>query len=139
MGKVKHGLIKSPEYSSWEHMKRRCYDSKTESYPRYGGRGIGVCERWLNSFESFYSDMGQRPSNKHSLDRIRVNENYSPNNCKWSTFTEQQRNRTDNRMVEYKGEMICMSELAIKLKLKKTTVFNRFYYGWSLDRIINTP
>lgn len=64
-----HGKRKSPEYTAWAHMRDRCHNPKNKSYPEYGGRGIGYCSEW-QSFERFYKDMGDRPSNRHSLDRI---------------------------------------------------------------------
>lgn len=93
---TKHGMTKTPEYSSWEHMKYRCYNPKDKRYKEYGGRGITVCERWFDSFENFLADMGQRPSMDHSLDRKNVNGNYEPNNCRWATRKEQRNNRRDS-------------------------------------------
>jgi hypothetical protein len=74
-------------------MKTRCYNPNTEYYKHYGGRGIKVCDRWLNSYENFLKDMGPKPSLIYSLDRIDVNGNYEPSNCKWSTPKEQVNNR----------------------------------------------
>jgi hypothetical protein len=91
--------VSSPEYTSWQNMKCRCYDIKDKYYESYGGRGIKVCERWLGSFENFYEDMGPNPSKHHSLDRKEVNGDYEPSNCRWATNSEQsinQRIRHDN-------------------------------------------
>ena len=85
----------SPTYFSWRAMKTRCGNPKHDSYKYYGGRGVTVCKRWANSFENFLIDMGERPEGT-SLDRIDTNGNYRPDNCKWSTPTEQQHNRRDN-------------------------------------------
>lgn len=82
------------EYECWKNMIRRCKDPKISNYKNYGGRGIKVCKRWLESFENFYEDMGDRPSDSHSLERIDVNLGYEPANCKWGSWVNQCRNRT---------------------------------------------
>lgn len=89
----RHGLSKTPEYSVWETMKSRCYNSNVASFKYYGAKGITVCGRWLNSVENFYSDMGKRPSQRHDIDRIDSTGNYEPSNCRWATKTENSRNR----------------------------------------------
>lgn len=88
----KHGHCvnyrRSPVYDVWMNMHARCRNPKHESFPRYGGRGIRVCKRWAK-FENFLSDMGERPSHKHSIDRINGDGNYEPSNCRWATRSEQ--------------------------------------------------
>jgi len=100
-----HGLSNSLTYKSWEGIKNRCLNENTPYFKYYGGRGITVCERWKNSFLAFYEDMGPRPSKDHSIDRIDVNGNYEPGNCKWSTKSEQSLNRRiqSNNSSGYKG------------------------------------
>jgi hypothetical protein len=88
-----HGKSKTPEYHAWIAAIRRCTDPQYASYRNYGGRGIKVCERWRNSFETFLADMHNRPSPLHSLDRMDNDGNYTPTNCKWSTKREQVINR----------------------------------------------
>jgi len=90
---TKHGKSKSLEYRSWVSMIGRCSNDKGKSYKDYGGRGIIICTRWLQSFESFLEDMGNKPSAEYSIDRIDTNGNYEPSNCKWSTRSEQERNK----------------------------------------------
>ncbi len=80
-------------YKVWKSVKRRCFCETDAAYPRYGGRGITMCERWRNSFENFLADMGERPSRAHSIDRYPNNDgSYEPGNCRWATAKEQSRN-----------------------------------------------
>lgn len=91
-GKEKHGLTRSKEYGVYNGMKSRCYNPNHKAYTNYGGRGIKVCDRWLNSFVAFYEDMGDKPDGL-TLDRIDNDGDYGPDNCKWSTYSEQNINR----------------------------------------------
>lgn len=95
--RTKHGEARlgntTKEYTTWTAMKSRCLYKKNKFYHYYGGRGIKVCDRWLDSFENFLTDLGRRPSDQHSLDRVDPNGNYEPSNCKWSTDQEQNRNK----------------------------------------------
>lgn len=97
-----HRLYKTPEYRAWKGMRGRCNNTKDTRYASYGGRGIKVCDRW-DSFKNFYTDMGPKPSPKHSLDRIDNDGNYEPSNCRWAINKIQVNNTRANRYVTYLG------------------------------------
>jgi len=108
-------IYHSKEYSAWVNMKTRCYNKNATRFLNHGGRGIKVCDRWLNSFENFLSDMGKKPSNKHSIDRINNDGNYELSNCRWATQKEQSSNRRTNRFIEYNGKILTLTDWAISL------------------------
>jgi hypothetical protein len=99
---LRHGKRHSPEYSSWSAMRTRCNNPSSKDYPRWGGLGISVCDRWEN-FEAFLEDMGPRPAGT-SIDRIDASKNYEPGNCRWATNQDQQRNRRGSMEWIVKGE-----------------------------------
>lgn len=84
------------EYVAWWSMKSRCYNENNCKFLIYGGRGIKVCNQWIHNYPQFLKDMGRKPTKKHSLDRINVNGNYEPMNCRWATYKQQNRNRRFN-------------------------------------------
>lgn len=120
----------SPTYKSWAAMRERCLNPNHSHYARYGGRGIAICDQW-GDFDNFLMDMGERPNGK-SLDRIDNNEDYSPDNCTWSTPKEQGRNRKDNRLLTFRGETRCLIEWSEITGIKKTTLKERLNRGWSI-------
>lgn len=91
-----HGMSDDPIYDCWINIKARCEKPEHPNYHQYGGRGIKICEQWKNSFATFYADIGSKPSKRHTLDRIDVNGDYEPTNCRWITIQEQQLNRRNN-------------------------------------------
>lgn len=117
-----HGRAKTPEYISWQAAITRCYNKLQKTYYRYGGRGITMCERWRNSFENFYADMGPKPTPKHSIERINNDGNYEPSNCKWATMKEQGRNTTKARLLTYNGMTMCINEWAEKLNINRGVI-----------------
>lgn len=134
-----HGKTLTPEYSSWRAMIQRCYNPKNVTWNRYGGRGITVCARWRNSFEAFLSDMGYRPSTRHSIERLDNNGHYDPGNCKWATIKEQARNTSKAIRVEFNGRTQCISEWAEQVGISKRTIWNRLRSGWSVERALTEP
>lgn len=110
---TKHGQArKTQEYRVWGNIKTRCFNKKAKCYKNYGGRGITVCERWLKSFEDFFSDMGQKPSSKHSIERIDNDGDYCKSNCRWATKSEQVANTRRNLIVEKNGKKMCLKDYA---------------------------
>lgn len=134
-----HGLVKIAEYKAWGDMKARCYNKKNSGFKNYGGRGITVCNEWKSSFEAFYKDMGPKPSPKHSLDRIEVNGNYEPANCKWSTRREQNNNKRNIVILTHEGETKTLLDWSESLNLPHNTLFMRLRKGWSIERALTTP
>lgn len=126
---AKHGMHKTSEYTIWSLMKYRCGNPNSDVWLHYGGRGITVCERWRDSFEAFYADMGPRPSPKHSIDRIDVNGNYEPGNVRWATYSEQANNRRTNQLVKYDGEMITIAEASRRSGLNAGAITHRARVG----------
>ena len=109
-----HRVSKHPLYQTWMDMRRRCNSPVHHAYEYYGGRGIKVCDRWNgdNGFENFVADMGERPGEEYSIDRIDVNGDYCPENCRWAIFIEQMNNTRRNSYVIYKGNKMSVSEFS---------------------------
>jgi len=133
-GHTKGGVFSS-EYRSWAGMKSRCTTPTNKKFTSYGGRGIKVCSRWLNSFETFLEDMGRKPTPKHSIDRYPDNDgNYEPGNCRWATNKEQSNNRRIRRpsaleladvekVLEVSKTGTPLREIAIMFGVSKSTVY----------------
>ena len=117
-------------------MKERCLNPNCRDYNNYGARGISVCDRWINSFENFYADMGPAPSPAHSIDRIDANGNYCPENCRWATKREQDRNKRDTISFTYQGESKKLVEWSELLGIKYTTLKAAFQRGEDMDSYI---
>jgi hypothetical protein len=136
--RTKHGKHDTPEYHAWEAIKNRCTSEANINWKHYGGRGIYLCESW-NDFEQFFLDMGERPSRKHSIDRIDNSLGYFKENCRWATQTEQMRNYRLNRLLTLDSVTKCVSEWAEFLGINKSTLAKRLSYGWSVEKCLTTP
>ena len=128
---------KHPLYAVWQGIKRRCLNPNFRHYARYGGRGIKVCERWKSDFAAFLSDMGERPTPFHTIDRIDVDGDYEPSNCRWATRQEQSRNISKNRYIQIEGKKVLACEIAEQLGFKTDTILKRYETGLPSDEILN--
>lgn len=134
-----HGMFGTPEYGAWVGMIQRCTNPKGRAFPNYGGRGITVCPRWLNSFQNFFADMGPRPSRGLSLDRIDNNGPYAPENCRWATRKQQARNKRTSRVLVVDGVSATIPEWVERTGLLKSTIRERLRRGWTPKRAVSTP
>ena len=107
--KKTHGLSGTRAFKAWDNARRRCYQPKDKRFPKYGGRGIGMCQRWRDDFASFYEDMGECPPGM-TIERIDVDGDYEPSNCKWADRNEQAMNRRSRVQMELNGEKLCLAE-----------------------------
>ena len=136
---AKHAMSKSHTYKSWKSMKSRCYDKNDKDYPRWGGRGITVCDSWKNSFIEFYKDMGDR-TNGHTIDRIDNNGNYELKNCRWAVPKVQSNNTRKNYYIEYMGKTQTAKQWAEELKtVEYKTILYRLRNGWETHAALTTP
>lgn len=127
---------KSGEYTSWVCMKMRCNNKNTKGYDRYGGRGITVCDRWQNSFLDFLQDMGPRPGQDYSIERVENNKNYEPGNCRWATRIEQANNRRANTILEFNGRRLTISQWSAITGLHRCAIHYRINHGWTVERAL---
>lgn len=133
-----HGMQKTPEYYAYNHMISRCTNPKDNGYSYYGGRGIGICNRWLKSFENFIKDMGLKPHHKAQLDRIDNNKGYSKENCRWATKSENMRNRRNNVKISYNGETRLLCEWSEYLDIDYGVLWYRLFVAkWPTGRAFN--
>lgn len=132
-----HNMTKTRLYRIWMGMKTRCYNQNDYAYKYYGARGIIVCQEWINDFINFYNwSMENGYSDDLTIDRIDVNGNYEPNNCRWATNFEQQNNKRDNVKIEYNGIIKTVAEWAKELNVKYETLYSRLSYGWTTEQIL---
>lgn len=135
----KHGKTGTSVYVTWAGMNARCYCVTNHAYSDYGGRGITVCDRWRESFENFLADMGEPPSEQHTLDRIANDGPYSPENCKWSTKVEQAANRRSTQLVTFQGTTQSIAAWSRETGIGYGTLHMRLrILGWSAERALTT-
>ena len=133
-----HGMYGTPTHKSWISMKQRCDNKNNASYRWYGGRGISYAPKW-KTFEGFYEDMGDRPKGT-SLDRKKSNENYSKSNCCWSDWSSQANNRSNNKIVCYKGRKQTLANWCRELDINYKVVSARMCKSkWTVEQAFETP
>lgn len=134
-----HGGTGTRLYRIWKNMKARCYRKSAREYGNYGGRGISICEEWKDDFLSFRNwALSNGYKESLTIDRIDVNKDYKPSNCRWITNKEQQNNRRDNRIYEYDGKSLTLSQWSELLGMNYKTLEKRIE-NWGVDRAIDTP
>lgn len=133
-----HGLSRSRVYSIYGSMLARCTNPDAGNYENYGGRGINVCDRWYESFEAFFEDMGHPPSPEHTLDRIDGRGDYEPGNCRWATRVQQQNNRSNTVWITYHGKTLSVMEWAQRIGVQYMTLYLRIKRGWGVQRALTT-
>lgn len=123
-------------YQSWQDMKSRCYNPRAQQYKNYGARGITVCDEWIKSFPRFLADMGERPTGL-TLDRKDTNGNYCPENCRWATQAEQNRNQRRCVYLEYNGKRMTIAEWSEEIGRHRTTIRDRIKSGYPLAIVLD--
>lgn len=138
---TKHSGYKTRLYYIWKSIKERCYNENNKHYKDYGGRDITMCESWKDSFESFRDWAVENGySDELSIDRIDVDGNYEPSNCRWATEKEQANNKRNNRLLTYEGKTQTMAQWADELGFSYHTIVSRLCtYGWTVEEALSTP
>ena len=127
-------------YNTWAQMKARCYNPKHKAYKHYGGRGITACKEWIESFEAFYEwAISNSYASNLTIDRIDVNGNYEPSNCRWATAKEQANNTRFNRIIIFNGESMTLKQAAEKHNMSLETLSHRLKKGWGLEDALLKP
>ena len=137
--KSTHGLSQSAEYRIWGLMKDRCLNEKARQYADYGGRGITICDAWIDDFEAFMRDMGPRPSVRHSVERMNNDGGYGPDNCRWALPLDQGNNKRNNVFLEIDGERLTVSQWARRVGLRPNVIQKRLKRGWPAVRAVMEP
>ncbi|MEJ6485499.1 hypothetical protein N0Y54_30060 [Nostoc punctiforme UO1] len=135
----KHNQSKSRTYKIWSSMKMRCLNPNDSSWNYYGGRGIQICERWKQSYEAFLDDMGECPSEQHSIDRIDFNGDYCPENTRWILLSEQGKNTRHNRVINAFGKSQILADWVRETGIANTTLRSRLNKGQHPEEALSTP
>lgn len=135
----RHGMIKTKVYRTWLGIKDRCFNPKSNKYYLYGGRGITIFDRWIDSFEIFWEYVGNPPTPRHTIDRIDGNKGYEPHNVRWSTYTEQNNNRSNNVFITYKETTQTIGQWAKQLNINYSLLQKRIQVGWEVEKALFTP
>lgn len=133
----KHGQRHTLLYKAWRSMLGRCYLETNPSYPDYGGRGVTVCDKWRESFETFAADVGRKPFRGAQLDRIDNDGNYEPGNVRWASAKEQANNRRSNRIVEWGGQSMTVQQWGEHLGIDPQKIRNRLRRGWAVPEVFS--
>ena len=135
-----HGKSNSRLFTIWQGIKRRCNNQNDQSFDHYGGRGISMCKEWSDDFQSFYEwSMSNGYSDDLTIDRIDVNGNYEPSNCRWATRKTQSRNKRNNHFVSINGVNQCISDWCKVSPVSMTTIYQRIRNGWDIEKAILLP
>ncbi len=138
--RYKHGMSNTRIYGCWKNMKSRCYSANNKRYKNYGGRNISVCDKWVHNFDEFYKwALLNGYNDTLTIERIDVNGNYSPQNCKWIPFYEQQLNTTRSRYVTYKEQTHTLAEWARIFDMPPHIVCGRLTKGWTMEEVEKVP
>jgi len=136
---ITHGMAGSVEHNTWKGIVQRCTNPKYKEFYLYGGRGIRMCNRWRHSFQAFFDDMGRRPGNKFSIERIDVNGNYEPSNCVWATTKQQGRNRRDTLRFLWNGTVQSLADICESCGANYKLVYHRIKEGWPVGEAVSLP
>lgn len=130
-----HGMVFTSEYRSYTSMKKRCLNPD-EKHVKYAN--VFICKRWIDSFQAFFDDMGPKPTPKHTIDRIDNSKGYEPGNCRWATQAEQNRNYSQNRVIEFNGRKQCITAWAEEIGIHRHRIYQRLNRGWSIEKTLTT-
>jgi hypothetical protein len=138
--RYKHGMCRTSEYKAWATAIQRCTNEKNIEYEGYGGRGIKMCDEWMNSFEKFLEYIGKKPGPQYSLGRIDNDKDYEPGNVRWETQLEQTNNRRTNNLITVNGETKTIAEWSRSSGISQRAIWARIMrMGWKPEDAINTP